>query len=124
MRRFALLLAVVFVATGAHAQAVDQAGQSPAPAADPKIDVRSATIPSAADVLQPSKKPVKADIPNDPAFSGLDLGRSKLILETERKPLDTQIGAETFEPGTLTPHKSSRKSRPTFFGLSVKTAIE
>src|SRR4051794_15005178 len=96
MRWVALLTVVLaFVAAVARAQAEDSAS---AQSANPNFDLSPAALPS---VPRAPALRAKTPKPNDSIFSGVDLGGSTLNFQGDRKPSDTRVGAETFEPGTL-----------------------
>jgi len=118
--RLVLLLGVVLAfPLAASALAEDSTSSAPAQQASPNFDFNPATLPSTRAPALDAKT-----TPNGSIFSGIDLGGSTLNFQGDRKPPDTRVGAETFEPGTLVQSQKARGIGPNFFGLSIKKPLE
>src|SRR5579884_3481592 len=103
MRRLVIIGSLIVLATSARGQAIESV---PPVQPKPKFDFDSKPVNRSSSLL-----------------TGLDLGGSKLVFGGDRKALETAVGAETFEAGTLVSRKR-RKIDPMFFGLSLKKSLE
>lgn len=121
-RRIAALLALALMCCGeARAQTLDSTAAPPQQSAAPKLDLSASTPSSSGRTPKLNNPPAK---PHDSILSGIDLGGSTLNFEGDRKPPDTSVGAERFEPGTLIQSQKSRGIGPSFFGLSIKKTLD
>ncbi len=107
---------------GTHAQTAEPNGASGAAAAEPMLDFDLGSLPPAPRTIpQLNSQPVKS---SDSLLPSINLGGSKLQFEGDRKPSESRVGAETFEPGVLVQSQKSHQIGPTFFGLSIKKSLQ
>ncbi len=122
MRWLALVSLLLLGVVGAHAQMADSSDAPSGQPTPPKLDVDVGSLPSVERMVP--KLDGQAAKPSDSLLTGIDLGGSKLQFEGDRKPSESRVGAETFEPGVLVQSQKSRQIGPTFFGLSIKKSLQ
>jgi hypothetical protein len=123
MRCLTVLSFLLFIGMGTHAQTAEANGASAAAAAEPMLDFDLGSLPPAPKTIpQLNSQPLKS---SDSLLPGVNLGGgSKLQFEGDRKPSESRVGAETFEPGVLVQSQKSHQIGPTFFGLSIKKSLQ